>query len=324
MLVPEQLISFFESKKVFYIAGHTEPDGDCLGSQLALASMLRRLGKEAVLLSAGPFVRPEAKEIEHLFTDNPGTISDTSNAGAVIVDCSTPERTGSVQEYIDGLETAVIDHHASGSHFGQVRYIDPAAPSVTLMVYRLMKSLSLSPDAEESRHLFFGLCTDTGFFRHLEAGSGESFRVAGDLSDQGASPKEAFNRMYGGKPLASRQLLGLLLARACPFFGGKVTATWESYSDTQKYGILNRDSDTLYQLLTGSAGCKAVILIREEKPGECSVGLRSIGPVDVGSMAKAAGGGGHKLAAGYPMKGTPEEVLQKAVAVFAPIFGGTP
>ncbi len=317
--VPPALLDFLRSGKRFLIAGHKEPDGDCVGSQLALASVLRRLGAEAIPCSAGPFKRPEVVRYADLFTASP-TDTQRAEAKAVVLDCSTADRTGDLAPFLAGLPTAVIDHHASGESSGDVAFLDPAAPSVTFMVLAVIEALGLTPTEEEAELLLFGLCTDTGFFRHVDSGGSVVFEYAARLVAAGASPRRVFRAMHGGKSLNSRILMGLVLARAEAHFGGKLLLSYETQEDTERFGLQGRDSDSLYQLLQSVEGAEAVVLIRQETADNCTVGLRSREGVNVAAIAATLGGGGHKQAAGLSAPGTIAELRGKLLAAFAELF----
>jgi phosphoesterase RecJ-like protein len=305
----------------FILAGHKEPDGDCVGSSLALYSALRRLGKEAILCSAGPFKRIELKAYAPRFA---GALSgeERRNARVIIVDCSGPDRTGDLETYLKGLPLALIDHHLMRARPAQaaVSYIDPDAPSVTVMILALIEALGLCPTAEEAEHLFFGLCTDTGFFRHLDETGAETFSRASRMIRAGASPKKAFNAMNGGKSFNSRILLGIQLARAEEHFGGRLIYTSEEYEETRRFGLEGRDSDSLYQILLAVAGVEAIVVVRQETPENCTAGLRSRDQVDVAAIAADFGGGGHKNAAGFAFSGLIAELKPKILARFEAVF----
>ncbi len=294
-----RLLSALDQYEFFVIIGHEEPDGDALNSQLALGSFLKRKGKQISLVSTGPFVRPEINYLEEKFLKHiPDNLPKTSTL-AVILDCSTLDRIGYLADEIQGFTTAVIDHHASGENFGDITFIDSKAPSVTFLIQIIIEAAGEVPTPEEAKLLFFGLVTDTGFFRHLESDSGRVCKAAGRLVDAGASPKEAHYRMYGDRTLESRILLGKLLSRAESFCGGRLIIIRETKEDVAYFGKNNRDSDMLYQLFFSVKGVEIIVLLRYEKENEISIGLRSIRDIDVGAVAKKFGGGGHAKAAGF-------------------------
>jgi len=317
--VPQELIDFIRGGERFLVAGHKEPDGDCVGSQLALASALRRLGKSAVPCSAGPFKRPEIKAYEPIFTASPSE-EDRRNARAIIMDCSNAARTGDLEPFLAGAPVAVIDHHASSERFGDVSFVDDKAPSVTFMTLALIEALGIEPTKEEAELLLFGLCTDTGFFRHVDSPSWETFEYAARMMRAGASPKRTFFAMNGGKSFESRILMGLILSRIESHFGGKLVLSYENLEDTERFGLQGRDSDALYQLLQSIGGVEAVVLIRQETPDNCTVGFRSRESVDVSAIASRFGGGGHKQAAGLSAKGTIAGLREGILAAFAEVL----
>jgi phosphoesterase RecJ-like protein len=323
MPVPRELVEFINSGSKFIVAGHKEPDGDCVGSQLALCSALRRLGKEAIPCSAGPFKRTEIMPYAERFCRVPAE-AEKSGAKVIIVDCSSAGRTGDLEPSLKGMPLAIIDHHATGdqklSSPPAPVFLDPASPSTTMLIFALLDSLGLSLSKEEAELLFFGLCTDTGFFRHLDSGGAEIFTAAAEMIRSGASPKAAFSAINGGKSLSSRILMGHILSRAESFFDGRLILSFENYEDTLRFGLEGRDSDSLYQLLQSVAGVEAIGIIRQETPENCTVGLRSRDLVDVGAIAASFGGGGHKNAAGVSIGGIISDIKQKLVDAFEKVF----
>ncbi len=315
------IIDFLGKYSGYYIVGHKEPDGDCIGSQLALGAFLSRQGKKVMLLSSGPFSRTEIATFAVDFVDTlGGSALDVASSAIIVVDCSSLSRIGSVADCLpSGLPLAFIDHHASGEASGDVRFVDPMAPAVTYLVQGIIEAFD-APTRQEAEYLLFGLCTDTGFFRHLDERSGDVFAAVGRLVAAGASPKRAFTMMNGGKPFASRKLMGELLCRAETKFDGKLIITSMNLEDQARYGMVGRDSDMLYQLLLTVAGMEVAVVVRQESPTECTVGFRSRDAIDVASVAASFGGGGHRLAAGLHMPGKAEEIVPRIVDAFASAF----
>jgi phosphoesterase RecJ-like protein len=315
--VPESLLRFLREGEAFIVAGHKEPDGDCVGSQLVITSILRRLGKKAVACTAGPFKRTEVKPFADRFSPCPPE-NERKGMKVIVMDCSSLERIGDIP--VKGLPLAAVDHHESGNPEGEAVYLDPNAPSVTFMTFKIIEALGLSPTPEEAELLLFGLCTDTGFFRHVDEAGAETFLTAARLIASGASPKKAFHAIHGGKSLNSRLLTGLVLSRTRAFYGGRLLLSFEEYEDAQRYGGESRDSDMIYQLLMSIDGVEAAALIRQEKPDNCTLGLRSRDRIDVAAIAALFGGGGHKNAAGASAAGTLAELEPRLVKAFEPSF----
>jgi phosphoesterase RecJ-like protein len=280
------------------------------------------MGKETILCSAGPFERTEIKQYERFFVSAP---EKKDGDRAIIVDCSTLDRIGGLEPFFEGLPVAVIDHHETKNSAGLsvnavIEHVNYEAPSATFLIFQLIQALGMEPDREEARLLFFGLCTDTGFFRHLDRDDAAVFEVAASLVRYGANPKDAFTAINGGRSLDSRRLMGLVLNKAESFFDGKLILSSEEYEETRRFGLESRDSDSIYQLFQSVAGMEAIVIIRQESPENCTVGFRSRDWVDVGSIAGSFGGGGHKNAAGLSIKGTIAGLKPLIIEAFKHVF----
>jgi phosphoesterase RecJ-like protein len=201
-------------------------------------------------------------------------------------------------------------------------YIDGDAPSVTFLILKLIEALGMKLEQDEAELLLFGLCTDTGFFRHVDDRGAATFEAAARMIRAGANPKKTFLAINGGKSLDSRILMGHILKRVESFYDGRLLLSTEEYEETQRYGLEGRDSDALYQLLQAVTGMEAIVLIRQEKldPPQCTVGLRSRDRVDVAAIAETFGGGGHKNAAGLSINSTIAELKPKILEAFEPLF----
>jgi phosphoesterase RecJ-like protein len=299
--VPAGIIAAIKRHPAFFVVPHIEPDGDCIGSALALDLFLKRIGKRSYLHCLGPFDR---RDIKHLSASFAGRISDElrqrePEACAIVLDCSTIDRIGDLAADLEGLPIMVIDHHSSGQEFGALRFIESSAPATSLLVQLLIEGMGHAVTPEEAEHIFFAFCTDTGFFRHLEQKSGPAFELVARLVDAGASPKRTFAQLNSGAALGGRQHLGRLMQRTVAHAGGKLLVTWEYLAETEAVGRTNRESDLLYQMLTGIEGVEVVAVLREESADSTTVGLRSRTYVDVGKAALQFGGGGHARAAGF-------------------------
>jgi bifunctional oligoribonuclease and PAP phosphatase NrnA len=319
--VPDELVQYIKTGSKFIIVGHKEPDGDCVGSQLALRNALLRMGKEAKVSSAGPFKRAELKNYEGQFTEIP---KEKENLKIIVVDCSGMERTGNLQELLKSYPCAVIDHHEAVTHppssVQQPIYVDANSPSCTLLIEKLINALGLDLTNEEADLLLFGLCTDTGFFRHLTDKNAYVFEAAARMVKRGANPKEIYKIMNGGKSLNSRLLMGNVLSRTESYFGGKLLISYETLKEFKKYGYEGRDSDNLNKMLLSVEGVEAVVIIRQECADSCTVSLRSMDKVDVSRIAASFGGGGHKNASGFTMKGKVSNLKKKITKSFKIIF----
>jgi bifunctional oligoribonuclease and PAP phosphatase NrnA len=305
----------------FIVVGHKEPDGDCVASEIAVGELLSALGKTAALYSAGPFDRPEIVSYAGRFSSSIAH-EKSDDTAVIIVDCSTPDRTGALSAALEGYPTLVIDHHSAGETFGEARYVNSSAPSTTMLVFQLFEDMGLTPSTETAKLLLFGLCTDTGFFRHLGQNGVETFAAVSRLTRLGTSTSEVYMMVYGMRELASRKLLAEMISRVESRWGDRLLLTWQTIADRERLGVTQRGEDDLYRLLQTIKGNVVVALIKEERPGTFSVGLRSNTTVDVGAVAASFGGGGHKQASGFDIAGTLDSVRQALVDTFTPILSG--
>jgi len=319
----EEIIQFINSGSFFLVAGHKEPDGDCVGSQLAMRSALLRLGKKAEVCSAGPFKRSELRNYADQFTATP-EIPDGVSCKVIIIDCSGTDRTGDIQNLLKKFPCAVIDHHAAINYTpstpNEPVYIDSNAPSCTLLIYRLIKALGLEITEEEASCLFFGLCTDTGFFRFLTEKDSGVLDTAAELIRRGANPKKINGLIYGGRSLNSRIMTGRILSRIESYFDGKLLLSYETLEDFNAFGLEGRDSEALNQSMLATEGIEATVIIRQECADSCTVSFRSLDKIDVAKIASNFGGGGHKNASGVTIKGGITFVKEKILEAFGDIY----
>lgn len=323
--VPAEVLEFLRSHETFYIIGHVEPDGDALASSLALASFLEReLGKRARCFNVGPFDR---REIAHLASSFAPRITleqkrSDRDPAAIILDCSGPDRVGELRDDLDELPLLVIDHHATSAPYGDARFVVTTAAATAHLVQLVMEALEGTITQSEAELLLFAIATDTGYFRHVEADAADLFAAVSRLMAAGASPKKSHAQMFGGHSFASRQLLATLLLRAQPIGGGAGVITWETAEDSQAYGRAARDSDTLYQMLFSIDGVQTAGLVRQEAGDEVSGSLRSIDDIDVSTIARSFGGGGHKRAAGFTVRMPLQEAIARVRAELEAALNG--
>jgi len=308
--LPADIRSVIEEGSSFLVLGHIGPDGDCLSSQIAMAELLKSLGKTTTLVNAGPF---ERSEITHLATRFHTEITEemrSDNPIVVVVDCSSMERIGSLAEQITGLTTIIFDHHASGEYFGDYRYITPRSISTTFIVMHLYKEFAIPITPEIAEHLFFGFATDSGFFRFINAYRGDVLRYAAELVDLGVSPNEMADRMSGGKNLDYVKYVGKLIDRSEVLLDGRLIIASSYIRDSRAFDTTDRPSDMLYSMLLSIKGVEVVLYLKELEPQLTEIGFRSShhNAFNVGALAEKLGGGGHRKAAGATVNQSVESV----------------
>ncbi len=318
-----ELKDFIQKHDFFFIAGHKEPDGDCITSCLGIAAILDHFGKPYQLLSAGPFKRNEVIRWQDKFSavmefqDE----QERKSSGLFIADCSEIIRLGDIDGDFKGLDTFIIDHHKTSEIGTEVKgYINADAPACAFIIQLFYEKLIGQVPSELAKMLFFGICTDTGFFRFLTDNSAEVFAAVSRLVADGADPRTTYREINSGKPYSTRKLLGILLGRAERYLDGRLVVTYETLDDTKKWGMEGRDSDSLYQLMLSAKGVEAVVFLRQDTPTTCTGGFRSQDKIDVSVVAAKFGGGGHKNASGMSCNGKVETLLPQIVKEFARIM----
>lgn len=313
--------AFLAAHDFFYIIGHKEPDGDCVYSCLSMAALLDAKKRSYQLLNAGPFKRAEIKDKANLFANALAFLSEPERkkTGLIILDCSETARLGDIDGDLSGLDVFIIDHHKT-ANVSKDCIIDASAPATAALVQQLYERMVGQPPKDVAEMLFFGLATDTGYFRFLKEDAAEVFMAAARLVAAGANPRQVYDRVSGGKAYTTRKLLGIMLSRAERYHNNKLVITYETMEDTHKYGQEGRDSDALYSLLLACDGVEAVVFVRQETDHNCTAGFRSRDAIDVSAIAARFGGGGHKNAAGMSIEGSLETIIHEIKKEFAKVL----
>ncbi|MEE2775247.1 MAG: bifunctional oligoribonuclease/PAP phosphatase NrnA [Acidobacteriota bacterium] len=311
---PDAFVERLRSVGRALVTSHASPDGDAIGSQLGLARLLRATGKSATVWDAEP--------VPSIYTGLPG--ADRVRSGAeppagfpdafdalIVVECPTLERTGLEATLAGKLPILNFDHHLGNQVYGDVNWVDTAAPAAGEMVLQLSAALHVTLDADTATCLLMALVSDTGSFRFSNA-TRRAFEAAATLVDAGASPEAVSQRLYESRPEASLRLQGEMLSTLALHAGGRVataTLTQEMYA---RSAADSSDAEGLIDQPRSIAGVDAVALLREIAGESVKVSLRSRGSsADVERIAKRHGGGGHRNAAGCRLSGELEPVRQQ-------------
>jgi len=310
--VPPELLRLIRENKKFLVVSHINPEGDSIGSSIALALGLKKIEKYAYNLS-----RDAVPEIlRFLPSSNLFSRSVPSQEFDVmfLIDCSTLKRTG-----FKGLRaenTVVIDHHCPSKkseifwrpHTKYLSWVDPDASATGELIYKLLSTLRIPIDKEIATNLYTAIFTDTGGFRYANT-TPESLNIASRLIKAGADPWEITKEVYESFPFNRLRLLGLCLKTLKR--QGKlawVTITREMYKKTN---TLVEDIEGFVEYPRKIKGIEVAILFGEKKKGFYKVSLRGKGRVNVAEIAALFGGGGHHNAAGCEVKGSLEEVKRR-------------
>ncbi len=309
MKVPENLKDFIRREDRLLILSHINPEGDALGSSIALALSLQGAGKEVQVYNRDgvPGIYsflPKAEIVSTSIDD-----SSLSATPAIILDCNSLERVG-----LDGKPipfSAVVDHHETENSFGDIRWIEPHAPATGLMVYYLIRELGYPITPEIATNLYTAIAIDTGTFRY-ENTTADTFRAAADLVEHGARPGFVSIKLYESWSRERFSLLRRMLQtlEIIDLTGEdpsrKITIaitciTREMFSQT---GTTSADTENFSNFPRMISDVDISAMFRETGDGKWKASLRSKGDVNVAVVASSLGGGGHRNAAGFLMEGT--------------------
>jgi phosphoesterase RecJ-like protein len=282
------------------LACHVVPDGDALGSMLALHHVFRAGGIPSVAAFAGPQV------VGPHYRDLPGleTLSDPGDFPAapelmVTLDCGSIERLGAFQHQARAArELVVIDHHLSNSGFGSIHLVDPSAAASAVVVARLVDALGLPLNREAAVCLYAGLVCDTGRFQY-ESANVEAFDLARRLLEFDVPVARLNRALFEEHRMAYLRLVGEILGRATldeqkGFIWAAVTQ-----ADLARFGVSMEETEGVIDFLRQAREAEVSCVLKETADGTLRVSLRSLGAVDVSAMAARHGGGGHRFAAGF-------------------------
>jgi phosphoesterase RecJ-like protein len=298
--------------RVFLIASHERPDGDALGSELALCQLLRQLGKEATVYSQDPTPEnyrflPGSDRIVHELP------APASFDAAIIVDCSDLDRIGKEAGRVGEIRRlANIDHHVSNGGFCEAALIDPEASSAGELICRLVSHMAWPMTAEMATCLYTAILTDTGGFRYGNTGR-ESLRAAADLVVCGASPQWISENVYEAYAPAKIRLLAAVLPTLILEEGGRVGSLTVMQQAIAAAGALSEHTEGFVDLPRTIRGVEISILYLELQDGRFKLSLRSKGKVNVERVARAFGGGGHVNAAACRMEGELSDIRRRVI-----------
>jgi phosphoesterase RecJ-like protein len=310
----ERVLDELRSAERFVLVTHEHPDGDALGSLVAMHRVLRALGKDSVMLmSADEFPLP----YEYRFFDLEGLQSvpppDVEERTVIFLDCGNIDRNPAEVVKREGLHILNIDHHHDNTRFGTVNHVVEDASCTAEIVWDLMRALAVEATPEIAEALYVGLVTDTGKFMYENTGV-RAHVMAAELIEAGVDVHGIYRRLYEDMPYAKLELLGRALAHLQRFDDGALTYSRLSRDDFRMAGAEESYSEGIIDHLRSVEGTKVAALAREllaeAGSGRKKVSLRATdGSVDVSVIARAGGGGGHRQAAGFSTELSDDELV---------------
>lgn len=313
-MAPVEVLDTLRSAEKILLTSHVNPDGDALGSTVALGRILDRLGKTTQVWLRDPFPavysRLVGSERVHLGQEPPpGFPTDWDLV--VVLECPSLDRTG-LDDALPALPLVNIDHHLGNEGYGAVAWVDTNAPAVGEMVHRLAEGLGVEIDPDTANALYLTLVTDTGGFRFSNTNA-LAFEAAAALVRRGARPEVISLWLYESQPEAALRLVGEMLRTLELHGDGRVATAWLDRGMIHRSGAGPGDSEGLIDYPRSIAGVDLVALFRELEEGGYKVSLRSRGAFDVERIARRHGGGGHKNAAGFSLDGSRAQVFETTV-----------
>lgn len=304
-----------EQVKTIGIAGHVKPDGDCIGSTLAVYNYIRTYFPE---LEVTLYLEP-IPNIFKFLSRSEEIVHDCSEEKGydlfIAMDCGDEGRLGDAAKYFrTAKKTFCIDHHISNNSFADENYIFPNASSTSELVYELLDTEKLTKEIAEC--IYVGIVHDTGVFQY-SCTSAKTMNVAGQLMEMGINFTKIVDDTFYKKTFNQNRILGQALVNSRLYLDGKCVASVITSEEMKKYEVEPKHLEGIVQQLRVTKDVEAAVFLYENQDGSYKVSMRSNENVDVAQVMMTFGGGGHVRAAGATMSGMPEDILQKVLAEVA-------
>ncbi|MBU2063348.1 MAG: bifunctional oligoribonuclease/PAP phosphatase NrnA [Candidatus Omnitrophica bacterium] len=317
-MIRQQILKIIASHNRFLIAGHIHPEGDSIGSQLALANLLGKMGKSVRIINADNVPKnlkflPGQGRIETGLDFRKEQIEFDA---AIVLDSPVLERIGKVRELIKNAYIINIDHHVSNERFGHINWTDHKASAAGEMVYGLYKSSSVPIDVQTALCLYVAIMTDTGSFRYSNT-TPATHRIVAELLNFDINPAQIYEFIYETKSFEALKMLGEALENLNRSRDGKIVWFKVTKKMLKKYNLPLESTESFIDVVRMIEGSEVAVFFRELESGVgIKVSLRSKCRIDVNKIAKSFGGGGHSLASGCVIEKkmeTAEKLLVKEI-----------
>ena len=302
--------AFVARHKRLLLTTHINPDGDGLGSEVALAMWLKTLGRTVHVLNDSPVPAAftflsDFHPIEE-FTPERAEHRLTEADALIVLDTSNRQRIGRLSDLLDRhvIPIAVVDHHVTHAHgFGQVNVIEPEASATGEIVFDLIREGGGTITREIAEALYVALMTDTGSFRYSNTDT-HAHRMAAELLTFGLDPQKIHAQVHSHASAGRLRFFGEVLSALETAEDGRVVVLEASPEQFARHGLVGADTEGLVDFPRSIAGVDVVVLFSEVEPGKVKVSLRSNGRVAIDAIVSRLGGGGHPHAAGVMLRGT--------------------
>jgi len=302
----QQIVEAIRARQRFVLSSHSRPDGDSIGSQLAMAYALKAIGKDVIVVNADPAPAPlmAFPGVADIFIAP--SVEGEFDA-AIIMECSNLARTG-----VSGLERLFvinIDHHPGNSNYGQINWFDGSAAACGEMVFDLVCALGIPLTADIATHVYLAILTDTGSF-HYSSISPRTFDICREALEAGVDPVMVARNVYDSNNMGRLKLFGAVLSAMQIDPTGHIAIVYLDHEMARVAGGTYEDTEGLINLPLTVKEIQAVVFFKQDEANQYRVSMRSKGAIDIGAVAKQFGGGGHRNAAGCTVSGA-IDTLQK-------------
>jgi phosphoesterase RecJ-like protein len=302
-----RIVEEIRRRQRFVLSSHVRPDGDAIGSQLAMAYALRHLGKDVRIVNGDNpptplLVFPGVQAIEVAKSiDDPGD-------AVIVMECGDLARTG-----VAGFERGFvinIDHHPGNTMYGALNWFDLSAAACGEMVFDLVKALDVRLTQEIATHVYIAILTDTGSF-HYSNISPKTFDICRQCMEAGVNPPAVARSIFDSNNLGRLKLFGAVLSKMELDPTGRLAIVYVDRALAQECGGTYEDTEGLINLPLTVKEIQAVVFFKENAHNDWRVSMRSKGDIDINAVAKQFGGGGHKNASGCSATGQYEDLKKK-------------
>ena len=302
----QQIADAIRTLQRFVLSSHSRPDGDSIGSQLAMAYALRALGKEATVVNADP-APPPLMAFPGVADIHISPRAEGDFDAALIMECGDLGRTG-----VSGLDRFFvinIDHHPGNTGYGRINWFDAGAAACGEMVFDLVHALGVPLSLEIATHIYLAILTDTGSF-HYSSISPRTFDMCRECIEAGVDPVLVARNVYDSNNMGRLKLFGAVLSAMQIDASGRIAIVYLDHEMAREAGGTYEDTEGLINLPLTVKEIQAVVFFKQDEGEQYRVSMRSKGDIDIGAVAKSFAGGGHKNAAGCTVSGT-IDALQK-------------
>ncbi len=309
----EEFIEVLGKAPKVALFSHVSPDGDCVGSMLAIGLALEKMGKEVSFYNPSripsnlEFLPGSSRICQQLPDPQPETL--------MFVDCTDLGRVNLSMSDISKVSTVLnLDHHISNQNFGHLNWVDSQASAVGELALTLINLLGVEIDGDIATNLYTAIVTDSGCFQYSNT-TAQTHRLAADLLDKGIDLSDIHHKIFDQKPLSQIKLLQSALNGLEIHAKGQLALMTLSLEDFHKSGAEQESSEGLVNHARGIAGVEVAVLLKEVGPLEIRGGLRSNRWLNVSEIAAQFGGGGHSRAAGCTLRVPIEEAKKRIIAM---------